>query len=373
MELIIAPDDISVAGLARRPEAAAAPGQVIMRVERAAFTANVLSYAVTGHSLGYFRFFPAAKEGMVTVPSWGIARVLVSRHPDVREGERFYGIFPYAELATLTVSRARPDGFVDLAPHRKDLAVIYNTYSRLDPDLDKLYVPGTEDLMVLFRPLFITSWLLKQFVQDHAGQHAGPLRVVLVSASSKTAYALAYLLQQRASSASSISVVGLTSARNVDFVQSLALYDQVVVYDDIEAELAPNAAAGDKTMVIDMAGSAKVLERMSKAVPDAEVVRVGATHWEEDSKGLPGTFFFAPQYAETTVKRLGYEGFSQAVGRDWEAFLKSVGDNGWCQVEHRTGPEAVLATYETSLQASGMDPSQGLVLSMAPIDTKSSL
>ena len=38
------------------------PGQVLFRVDRFAFTSNNISYALSGDTLGYWRFFPT-EEG----------------------------------------------------------------------------------------------------------------------------------------------------------------------------------------------------------------------------------------------------------------------------------------------------------------------
>jgi hypothetical protein len=53
--------------------------------------------------------------------------------------------------------------------------------------------------------------------------------VILSSASSKTAFGLAFLLAQR----KQVEVVGLTSKSNADFVGKLGCYDRVATYDQI--------------------------------------------------------------------------------------------------------------------------------------------
>jgi len=58
------------------------PGQVRFRVERFAFTANNITYAVSGDMLGYWKFFPAP-EGWGRLPVMGYAEVIASTHPQV--------------------------------------------------------------------------------------------------------------------------------------------------------------------------------------------------------------------------------------------------------------------------------------------------
>ena len=87
---------------------------------RFAFTANNITYAETGHSIGYWRFFPAP-EGWGIVPVWGFADVLASRHEAFAPGERIYGFWPMATHATLAPQRVGPASFVDATPHRAAL------------------------------------------------------------------------------------------------------------------------------------------------------------------------------------------------------------------------------------------------------------
>jgi hypothetical protein len=68
---------------------------------------------------------------------------------------------------------------------------------------------------VLYRPLFFTSFVLADFLVD--GGTAGARTVVLSSASSKTAYGAAFLLQS-----AGVRTVGLTSAGNVAFTPAWA-------------------------------------------------------------------------------------------------------------------------------------------------------
>ncbi|MFX9703743.1 DUF2855 family protein, partial [Acinetobacter baumannii] len=71
------------------------------------------------------------------------------------------------------------------------------------------------DYQALLRPLFMLSFLVDDFLAEH--EMFGASRVLLSSASSKTAVGLAHLLHTR----KGVKVIGLTSAANVDFVKSL--------------------------------------------------------------------------------------------------------------------------------------------------------
>ena len=93
----------------------------------------------------------------------------------------------------------------------------------------------------------------------------GSTTIVLSSASSKTSIGLAFLLHQANKSnttklSSKIEVIGLTSTRNVAFVQKLGIYDQVIDYTKIEEELANTS--DHPTSFVDMAGNTEVLVRL---------------------------------------------------------------------------------------------------------------
>ena len=66
--------------------ASLAPGQVRFRIERFALTANTVTYATTGDTLGYWDFFPTGEPDWGCVPAMGWAEVVESRHADVRIG-----------------------------------------------------------------------------------------------------------------------------------------------------------------------------------------------------------------------------------------------------------------------------------------------
>src|SRR6185436_10607709 len=109
------------------------------------------------------------------------------------------------------------------------LPPIYNQYHRAAAD--PFYDPATEDRQMLFRPLFLTAFLLDDMLAESA--LFGARAVVLTSASSKTAIGLASLLAR--SRRAPGGVIGLTSSRNIGFVERLGCYDRAVAYDDVRA------------------------------------------------------------------------------------------------------------------------------------------
>jgi hypothetical protein len=90
--------EVAMTDAARLPEDA-----LLIKVDRFAFTANNITYALLGDELKYWQLFPAP-EGFGNIPVWGFGDVIASRHPGVPEGERVFGYFP---MATHLVIRRR--------------------------------------------------------------------------------------------------------------------------------------------------------------------------------------------------------------------------------------------------------------------------
>ena len=130
--------------------------------------------------------------------------------------------------------------------------------------------PGKQgDYQALLRPLFMLSFLVDDFLAEN--EFFGANSVMLSSASSKTAYGLAHLLHARRDG---IKVIGLTSAPNVAFVESLGCYDEVVTYDAVTSMPADSPVA-----YVDMAGNSASARNAAPALrrPD-EVLRTRRPH-----------------------------------------------------------------------------------------------
>ncbi|MCW5889513.1 MAG: DUF2855 family protein [bacterium] len=336
------------------PEPAPGPGQVLLRVDRFALTANNVTYAVIGDMLGYWRFFPA-DDGWGRIPVMGFGDVLASRHADVRAGERVFGFFPMATHLLVDAGDADAAKFADLAPHRADTAPVYRQYLRTTTDA--LYDPAREDQLLLLRGLFMTSFLVDDFLGDNGG--FGARTFVVSSASSKTAIALAAQLRRHRRG----RVIGLTSARNADFVRGLPYYDGVVEYDAIAT-----LPADEPIVFVDHSGDRAVVDTLHRHVGDnlRHSAVVGATHWQgrrpsRDLPGAPPTFFFAPAQIEKRTREWGPAGLEERLGDAWRAFVAS--SDAWLEVVRGYGPAAVERAYREVLEGQAR-PEQGHVLSM---------
>ncbi len=330
-----------------------APGAVRLQVESFAVTANNVTYAVIGDMFHYWDFFPAP-EGRGIVPMWGHAVVAASNAPEIAVGERVYGYLPMGSHVDVLPERVTAGGFTDASAHRQPMAVIYNQYSRLaaDPEHDA----RREDARMIFGPLFKTGFLIEAMFRRE--NWFGAEACFLTSASSKTAMALAHCIKENSPH---IRRIGLTSARNMAFVEGCGLYDAVLNYDSMLP--LPQTSA----VSVDFAGNAAVLRGVHESLGEnlKYSCTVGVTHVharQGNGDPLPGpapTLFFAPTEAAETVKALGPQGFAQAVGRSWTGFLSAM--DGAVKVEHRDGLEAAGAAFVETLTGQA-DPGVGIVV-----------
>lgn len=336
------------------PPAELAPGQIRLSVERFALTANNITYAVAGDMLDYWGFFPA-EAPWGRIPAMGLGTVVDSSHPEIKLGGRYFGFYP---MANDVVIEAVPKGagFTDIGAHRAQHAAVYTDFSAVSGDI--MFRDDRVDEFLLLRGLFMTSFLADDFLGDQGFR--GASQTLVTSASSKTSICLAFCLSRRGHRS-----VGLTSSRNLAFVEGLDLYDEVIVYDDIH-QLDPAAASG----MVDMAGSAAVRSGVHTHFGNRLQfsLTVGATHWEDPAIGgaeLPGPrpeFFFAPSQI---AKRSEEWGAAELTRRIAEAWHELVDDTGrWLSVVHRTGSEEIEAVYRDLLEGQA-DPAIGYVASMS--------
>lgn len=346
-DFLIDKNDLRATRLAPAVPAELAEGEARLAIESFALTSNNITYAAFGQAMRYWDFFPGP-QGWGRVPAWGYATVEASRHPDLAVGRRFYGFYP---MSTHLTVRPRPTrtGFADAAPHRQDLPVVYNHYQTVGE-------PGPlDDHQALLRPLFITSFLIDDFLAENAD--FGARSVLLSSASAKTALGLAFLLKRRGA----VEVVGLTSPRNAAFVEGLGYYDRVVTY-----EAAAAAPVETPAVLVDFAGDAALLravhERFGEAL--AYSCRVGGTHWEAERGGgpLPGpkpVFFFAPDRIRKRAADWGPAGFDERHDAAWALFVADA--PRWLTVARGDGPEAVAKAYQAMLEGR-TGPETGCIL-----------
>ncbi|CAB9499958.1 Protein of unknown function (DUF2855) [Seminavis robusta] len=359
-------------------------GDILVRIEQFAFTANNVSYAATGDALGYWKFFPTSTTDSNSngrVPVWGVGTIVASRCSGLsssssQTSRKVYGYFPMSHYVMLHPAAITTSSFVDGMPHRRSLPAVYNQYLLCDED--PFYAPRTERAMMVLRPLFFTSWLLLDFFSNQ--DFFGATACILSSASSKTSIGLAFLLQQynqrqKDKTSKKIQIIGLTSPRNQAFVQALGVYDQIILYDTLEQDLTKN----QPSCFVDMAGNTQLTTRLHQHLRDNMKYSclVGAAHVGQGGKPtqkLPGArpkFFFAPSWTARRIqeldasKRRGMEILLHHVLLDYQRFVQwcLVEPQPWLKVKLYCGPTQVKEGYQACLQGN-IPPDTAVIMSL---------
>ncbi|HEX7245294.1 MAG TPA: DUF2855 family protein [Solirubrobacterales bacterium] len=335
-ELLVRREDLRECRLVESEPPEIGPGEALLRIDSFGLTANNVTYAVMGEAMRYWDFFPAP-EGWGRVPMWGFAEVERSEAAGVEAGTRVYGYLPPSTYLAVTPAGADETGFVDGAAHRAKLPAAYQRYAATGPD--PFYSPDTEAMQMLLRPLFLTSFLIDDQLDDDGLAERGP--VLVSSASSKTAIAAAFLLSRR----EGVELVALTSHGNAEFVAGLGIYDRTVSYGEI-GSLQPEAAT-----YVDVAGNGEVRRAVHERFGDdlLHSMAVGVTHWEDFGGGageLPGpppTLFFAPDRIVKRAEDWGGDGLMRRAAAAWDPFCEWIG--GWLETIPGEGIEGARDAY----------------------------
>jgi hypothetical protein len=360
-------DDITTSRVVTRPIQELSEGQARLRVESFALTSNNITYAAFGDGLRYWDFFPvpagdSSDDGRPwgRVPVWGFATVIESRSNDLEVGRRVYGYLPMSDELVVEPGRRDDSGFTDTAEHRRPMAAAYNRY--VFPEAAPTYDSAYDAHQMVLWPLFMTSFMIDDYLASEGTDRPemfGASIAVLSSASSKTAIGAAHLLARR----HGLRVVGLTSERSLEFVESLGCYHDVLSYASVG-----ECPLGD-AVYVDIAGDRGVNFDVHSHYDSrlAHSLVVGGTHWNADPTSttrLPGPkpeFFFAPAQIALRTKQWGRDGLDERVGSAWRHFAEW--SNDWLQFETTAGAEPIRALYDR-LAAGRIDPRVGHVCSL---------
>jgi hypothetical protein len=350
-------DDIAQAALVDEAEAPLGPGEVELRVDCFAVTANNVTYAALGKPIGlfdngagYWDFFSPGGEGPGRVPVWGFATVTRSDVEGVAEGEEFYGYYPMASHVRLTPGRINAGGFVDVAKHRAGMPAVYDHYLRV-AGLSE-FVEADRDWWPVFRPLYLTGWLIADQFEDE--DDFGAEQVLVASASAKTAIGFAHAMNQRRDRP---KLIGLTSSRGRAFLAGAGLYDELLLYDDIAT-----LDCSVPSAFVDIAGDGQLTAALHHHFGDALKLNlvVGKAHWDSGpGQRFPATGFFAPARVAKRSKDWGPAGFQQRMGAAWTHFLGDA--RKLFRIEASDGPDAALAAYRDAVGGRA-DPRAGILI-----------
>ena len=294
------------------------------------------------------------------MPVWGFADVTQSRAEGIEVGARVFGYFPMADALVVQAEKITRGGFADASPWRKAVPDIYNRYVLCAAD--RHYDPALENSEALFRPLFVTSYTAVDFLRDNG--FFGAKRIVVSSASSKTAYGSAWCLKD-----DDVEVIALTGARNRAFVEGLGAYDAVHGYDDVEA--LPTDAP---TLYLDLAGDPALRRRVHAHFGERLTYDclVGSTQSDNftgadpELRGPKPVFFFAATCLDQHRERGTLHAFYERFLADQKTFFERVVDpaSPWIRIVEHQGLDAAAGVVR-ALADGASDPAEGAVVRIA--------
>ncbi|KAK2461200.1 hypothetical protein APHAL10511_006727 [Amanita phalloides] len=239
---------------------------VLIKVDRFGFSTNNMTYQALGEHphFRYFDFHLIPGGGNIStethglIPVWGFGTIVVSTHPKIQVGERIYGYLSLAKYLLLSVSPTDVNrySFYILRPHLPADRRPYNQIIRCATDPQYSRDPMLEDLTMLYRPLFWTAYWCEDWI--FASKYRGASFILISSASSKTAFSLAYLMQKRIKRGevnANTKVIGLTSKKNIDFTTGLDLYHEVLTYDTFAGSPLFYGKATERWIYVDVASN----------------------------------------------------------------------------------------------------------------------
>ncbi|MCR1783225.1 DUF2855 family protein [Nocardioides carbamazepini] len=355
--------DLGVSRTVSLPRQELEEGWVRAEIERVALSTNNMTYAVYGDALGYWNLFPAVDADHGCIPVWGFAHVTESRVAEIAEGTRVFGYFPLSNELVMQPTGITTRSFVDGAAHRTGTPKVYNIYE-IKPEPAS---PRSDSFVSIFRPLFIASYTAADFLRER--NYFGAGQIVISSASSKTAYGVAHCIADDTSAVK----IGLTSARNLDFVRQIGCYDQVVEYGDLAS-----IDLGVPTLYVDLAADPELRHRVHEHFGDDLVYDclVGSTQGvqlpdpaapDETLSGPQPEFFFAAMQVDAYKAAGQARAFMERYERDELTFTERVADlgNPWMRLEEHDGLSAAPSVI-AQLHDGTVDPAVGHIFEIRP-------
>lgn len=227
---------------------------------------------------------------------WGIIEVTKSRLDGVEVGSKYLAQLPIGESVSFSSAKVDPATNNSVIVDRPGVFPAYNIFKKWDGDNEDY-----EDLALACFPGIVTGFGLNFNLRNH--DYYGADAVVLTSASSKVALALAVYLKHNNSEdypGTTKKIIGYTSESNKEFCEKTGLYDEVLGYEDTlknlestTGEIGDNNNKGKKNkmkyIVVDVSGRGEVYKRNVKE-PNLEIVKVFAVGNTSNTSDDKSTF-----------------------------------------------------------------------------------
>jgi len=254
-----------------------------------------------------------------------------------------------------------------------------------------------ENLTMLYRPLFWTSYWCEDWLHStgcYSPAGTGTLSVLIASASSKTAFSLAYLVRKRIRSGElkNATIVGLTSPRNVAFTQRLGLYDEVYEYGSFRHGKAFQGDSARQWLYVDVAGNDALNAQVREHFASPRVGRIvknvalgvtnlqPTTHANDDMKWAHNEFdpaapalaapgvrwpavehFFMVEWLNLRKNQLSIPEITRRQREAWAGLMRDCPP--WVELQPVHGAQAVREAY-LRLVKEGLGPDKGLIWSL---------
>jgi hypothetical protein len=253
-----------------------------------------------------------------------------------------------------------------------------------DPQYDPS--PQREDLTMLYRPLFWTSFWCEDWFFKFG--YRGANKILISSASSKTAFCLAYLIRKRygRGQISHKRIIGLTSKRNVAFTTGLGLYDDVVDYDSLATSASMRVSPGDRWMYVDVAANdvlnKAIFAHLGQNQNLVASIALGMTNISPSTPNDLSANWTFNNFADSDDKRKSSDSVEAFFMVEWLNVRKhqltpreiyGMQDNawrelmkdceGWVRLERVFGAEDVKRAYER-VAKEGFKPHEGFIWSL---------
>jgi hypothetical protein len=191
-----------------------------------------------------------------------------------------------------------------------------------------------------------------------ANEFFGATRVIVPSASSKTAIGLAYALKDDPDAP---TCVGMTSTSNRERVAELGLYDSVMDYAGLLA-----IESEQPTVIVDMSGNGSMLSELHRHLGTNMrfTSNVGLTHYDAGQMGPDfirerSSMFFAPGHIQKRAEQWGPGEFQKRAYAFWHSV--AIRSRDWLTIERCRGVDRIQEVFER-VRDGKVSPDTGLVV-----------
>jgi hypothetical protein len=323
-------------------------------------------------------------EDYIHPPVWGICKVTASSVDGVTVGSHYLAQLPMAESVSFPFGTVNEKSG-DLLIHRPTVHAAYNSFQKISPN-DALLSKEYAALALVCFPGILTGFGLYLDLKRH-DYYGGAQNVVITSASSKVALALALYLKEQKSGK---KVIGYTSDANRDFCQATGMYDIILGYNDKLCD--KNVVPKDEScVIIDISGNSSVWSNNTAATKIAKLLVIGNSSGTPEEKStfaclslyakvkMMLTMFGAPVWIRSwmnpTQELFLIMDIMAALKEEWgleklnatkqeytQTFCKHAVD--WMKVRDCSTSESIQKAFQDIVQGT-VPPSEAIVLDVA--------